>query len=212
MRKYSNEFKVGIFVLLCIGGLFYLTYRTGKLNIKKGGYRIYVVFDEIAGLEKKAPVALNGVKVGKVEDIKISYGNNTTRSILTLWLDEQAKIRDDAVVSVRTLGLMGEKYIQITSSSGKDFIKPESILEGRPYLDMDTLIEQTQSISKDISQQVNKLVTNLNFAVEDNRGNIAEIIKNLESASKNFEEFSADVKQHPWKLLMKEKEKQQKLK
>ena len=212
MRKISNEFKVGLFVLCCLAGLMYLTYRTGKLSFHRGGYRLYVIFGEISGLEKKAPVMLNGMRVGKVDDIKISYTNNKTRSILTLWLEDRAKIMDDAVVSIKTLGLMGEKYIQIASYSGKEFIKPESVLEGKPYLDMDSLIEQAQIISKDVSQQVNKLVENLNYAVEDNRGNIAGIIKNLENASKNFDDFSADIKQHPWRLLMKEKEEPKKRK
>ena len=207
MKKISNEFMVGLFVLLCLIGLFYLTYSTGKMNLKKEGYNIYVVFDEIAGLEKKAPVMLNGLEVGKVDQIKASYDGDKTRMTLKLWLDKSAKVRDNAVVSIKTLGLMGEKYIQISSYEGSNFIQPGAVLFGKPYLDLDALMEQAQVISKDLGEQVNKLVANLNSTVDANKGNISQIIENLEATSQNFEDFSADIKKHPWKLLLKGKEK-----
>ena len=209
MKKlnFNNEFKVGLFVLLCIAGLMYLVLSTTKMNVKNGGYNIYVTFNDIAGLEKKAPVMLNGLEVGKVDDINISYDNNNTMITLKLWLDGLAKIRQDAIVSIKTLGLMGEKFIQISSTGSKDFINPDTVLYGRPYLDIDALLEQAQIMTKDISTQVNKLVVNLNGTVEDNKENVSQIIKNLEVTSKNFEEFSDDIKRHPWKLLIKTKEK-----
>jgi len=209
MKKlnFNNEFKVGLFVLLCILGLLYLTFSSGKMNIKKGGYNIYVTFNDIAGLEKKAPVMLNGLEVGKVDDINITYGNVGTSLTLKLWLDGKAKVREDSIVSIKTLGLMGEKFIQISSTGNKDFINPGTTLEGKPYLDIDALLEQVQFITKDVTTQVNKLVANLNNTVDDNKGSISQIVRNLETTSKNFEEFSDDIKRHPWKLLIKTKEK-----
>ena len=209
MKKanFSNEFKVGLFVLACLAGLLYLTIHSGKLNAKKDGYVIYATFNDIAGLEKKAPVMLNGLEVGKVDDISINYGDSGTDMVLKLWLDSKAKVREDAIVSIKTLGLMGEKFIQISCAGTKDFIKPGTTLSGKPYLDIDALLEQAQIITKDVTAQVNKLVSNLNNTVDDNKGSISEIVKNLETTSKNFEEFSDDIKRHPWKLLMKTKEK-----
>ena len=54
MKKYTNEFKTGLFVLLCILGLVYITFSTGKLDIRNKGYNIFVVFDEVSGLENRA--------------------------------------------------------------------------------------------------------------------------------------------------------------
>jgi len=210
MKKYTNELKVGLFVVLCILGLFYLSYSTGKLNIKKEGYNIYVVFNDVAGLAKKAPVMLNGLEVGKVDDVKVSYDNEKTQIILKLWLDKQAKIRENPVISIKTLGLMGEKFIQISSSEGKDFVKPDTTLYGKPSVDLDALLEQAQALSKDITQQINKLISTLSSTLEENKDNITQIIKNLQVTSKNFEEFSDDVKRHPWKLLFRTKEKKEK--
>jgi phospholipid/cholesterol/gamma-HCH transport system substrate-binding protein len=193
--------------------------RTGKLDIKKDGYAIFVSFDDIAGLEKKAPVLLNGFTVGKVDDMKLSYGNERTRVTLMLTLDRGIKIREGAVVAIKTLGLMGEKFIKITSGAGPGFIRPGSTLEGKPFGDLDSLMEEAQGISKGIdelvgnlnslSKDVQALTRNLNGTVEGNLDRITEILKNVEATTKNFEEFSQDIKAHPWKLLFKTKEKKQ---
>ena len=192
MKRYTNEFKVGLFVILSIAGLFYLVYSTGKLNIKKDGYHIYAVFNEVAGLQEKAPVMLNGLEIGKIDDIKISYDNDKTEITLKLWIDKQAKIRERPVVSIKTMGLMGENYIHISSSAGGAFIAPEATLKGEPYLDVDALL------------------ANLNSTLDENKSGISRIVLNMEATSKNFEEFSDDIKRHPWKLLFKGKEKQPK--
>jgi len=189
MKKFTNEFKVGFFILLCLGLLFYLTYSTGKLDFKKQGYNIYVTFDQVAGVQMKAPVMMNGVEVGKVEEIKFSYAQDHTSVILKLWLDEAAKVRANPVISIKTLGLMGEKYIEISSSRGQKFIQPDLTVAGQPYIDLDAMMAR------------------VNGTLDDNEDSINNTIKNFEATSKNFEEFSDDLKRHPWKLLFKTKEK-----
>ncbi len=219
MKKFGNEFKVGLFAILCVAGLVYLTLSTGKVG-SKGGYSVYVIFDDVAGLQAKAPVMLNGLEVGKVEEVKPCYDNNMTRIILKLKLNKDAKVRENPVVAIKTLGLMGEKYIQISSSRGDNFVSPDTMLEGKPFIDMDALVGQADGISKEISglitnvngltEEVKKLSGNLNLTLEDNKDEISRIIANLEVTSKNFEDFSADLKAHPWKLLFKTKEKKPK--
>ena len=207
MKKYGNEFKIGLFVIACISGLIYLTFSTGKVQLNRKGYHIYVTFGDIAGLEKRAPVLLNGLEVGKVDEIKFSYDADRTKMILKLWIDEEAKIREGAEVSIKTLGLMGEKYIQIFSCEGSTFIQPETVLKGNPFLDLDSLLAQAKSITEDLSGKFEKLLDNVNSTIEDNREGINHIVRNLELTSKNFEELSGDIKQHPWKILYKEKDK-----
>ncbi len=181
MKKYSNEFKVGVFVLLCLAGLAYLVLSTGKLNMGTRGYPVYAVFSEVAGLDKKAPVMLHGLEVGKVDDLKLSYDNDNTMVVLTLRINDGVKIREGSEVAIKTLGLMGEKFIQISSSKSGNFLKPGSTMQGKPYADMDTLI------------------SSLNSTVDENKDRMTTI-------AKNFEAFSDDVRRHPWKLLIKTKE------
>ena len=209
-KKYGNEFKIGIFVIICLLGLGYITLRTGNFNIKKEGYNIFVVFPEVAGLEANAPVMLNGLEVGRVENMEASYDNDETCVLLKLWIDGKAKIRENPEVSIKTLGLMGEKFIQISARKGEGFVKPEDRLYAKGPTDLDQLVERAEVISQNTNElllEVRKLTENLNSTLEDNRGSVDNIIKNLEATSVNLEEFSGDIKKHPWKLLIKTKEK-----
>ncbi len=206
MKKFTNEIKVGTFALLCLAGFAYLIVSTGKLDFKKEGYFLSVVFNDAAGLEKKAPVMLNGLEIGKVEEVFTDYSDDQTRVVLKLWIDAKTKIRSNPTVSIKTLGLMGEKFVQITSHKGPTFVEPGTVLEGRPYLDMDALLEQAQTMTQEITTQLNTLIAQLNGTVAENKSSITQIVQNLESTTQNLDELSADVKAHPWKLLFKGKE------
>lgn len=199
MKKYSNEFKVGIFFILSVIGLTALTLRTGKLNFQKKGYNIDVVFSQIAGLEVKSPVRLNGYEVGEVQEVRVVNEGDKTSMVLTLFIDQGIKIRSNPSISIKTLGLMGEKYVEISSYSGENFIEPDTTLKGQPYVDLDVLIANLNDLSGGISQ----LTGNLNHLVESNKEAVSDMINNLDAASKNLEEFTEDIKNHPWKLLFK---------
>jgi len=204
VKKYTNEFKVGVFVLICILGFFYISAKTGKVNIgAKKGYFIYVTFNEISGLDVQAPVMLNGMEIGRVDSIDILDQDGTTKIKLKLWLSEDAKVRSNPTVSIKTLGLMGEKYIQITSNQGDGFIEAGASLEGNPYVDIDVLFANVNTLT----DEIRKLSTNLNYTVESNQDKISSTITHLEAASINMDEFTQDIKQHPWKLLFRAREK-----
>ena len=188
MKRLAQEFKVGLFIIICLAGLAYLIISTGKISFGKQGYNIYVVFTELAGLNKKAPVMLNGVEVGKVDDLKIAYDFDKTLITLKLSLNNDVKVRQGSEISIKTLGMMGEKFIQITSSQSSEFMPADTVVCGKPYLDIDTL------------------VSNLNATMDQNKDRFNNIAKNMETTSKNFEAFSDDIKRHPWKLLIKTKE------
>jgi len=202
MKKFTNEFMVGLFIILCILGFFYLISSTGKLDLKKEGYYIYAIFDDIAGVQKKAPVMLNGMEIGKVDEIKFIYDNDKTQIKLKLWLKQDARIRENPAISIKTMGLMGEKFIQISSSQGANFIAPETVLSGNPYMDIDSLTKDVSALT----EEVKKLAAGLNDTLDSNKDKISQIVVNLEATSKNFQEFSEDIKKHPWKLLFKGKE------
>ncbi len=213
-KTWTTEFKVGAFVVLCLLGLFYMTYRTGKMDFRSKGYFVYVIFDEAAGLGEKAPVMLNGLEIGRVQFIYPFYEDEATKIKLKLWLQENAKIREGSRISIKMMGLMGEKYIHIASSISDQFIATESILKGEAYVDMDVFIrnlnyaveENRQNISQAI-ENLNKLLVHLNETVGGNQESLARTIHNFETTSQNFEEFSDDLKRNPWKLLFRAKEK-----
>ncbi|MFH1578156.1 MAG: MlaD family protein [Candidatus Omnitrophota bacterium] len=233
MRKLSNEIKVGSLFIACVIGLIYLTVSTGKFHIKDKGYNIYVAFDDIAGIEKNSPVMFNGLEIGRVQDIKVSYKDSTARIILKLLIPQNIKVGDNPLVSIKTLGFMGEKYVHISSPQRESFLEANALLEGRNPGDMDAIFSEAQILSKNINaflDTAEDLIANLNSTVEENSKSITksitniseitervnstlkknqeyldQIVYNLRNATRNFEEFSKDIKKNPWKLLFKEK-------
>ncbi|MDP8264662.1 MAG: MlaD family protein [Candidatus Aceula lacicola] len=212
--EWTNEFKVGAFVILCVLGFSYMMYSTGKLDIKSNeGYFVDVVFEESAGLEPKAPVMLNGLEIGKVAEITPSYKDDKTQITLKLWLENKAKIREGSAISIKMMGLMGEKYIQIMSSDNDNFVSSGATLKGEKYVDLDVFIRNLNEIAeenrkdiKDAIKNFDKLLVSLNDTMDDNQESLGQTIKNFEQTSQNFEEFSDDLKRNPWKILFKTKE------
>ena len=142
MKKASIEIAVGIFVfigLLCVG---YLTLKLGKMEII--GERHYFLdarFESVSGLSEGARVELAGVPVGKVETIRLE----PERLIAEVRLKIQAHVEltDDVIASVKTAGLIGDKYIKL-SPGGSDLVLQDGdiITETESALDLEELISK----------------------------------------------------------------------
>ena len=108
---------------------------------------------------------------------------------------------------------MGEKYVQIASHDCSKFVQPGQTLKGKSMMDMDVLMEQAVSLGSkldDLLAEVKSISEKVNSMVDENMPSINNIVVSLEKTSNNFEELSADLKRHPWKLLFKTKEKKKK--
>ena len=212
-KKLNNEVKTGIMIVFCILILIGVLFRMGAFDFNRQGYNISVLFNFANGIEKNAPVMLAGVEVGKVEGISIQYGDET-KVALELWVDSGAKLREDSEVYISTLGLMGEKYIEITPGSrGAAFLEAGNTIVGQDPMRMEKLMAKGEAIADNLDKtlvDVRRLVSNVDDVVVTNRDEIDGIITNLESTAKNFEEFSSDIKAHPWKLISKPKKERRK--
>jgi len=210
MKKYANVIAVIVFILISIIGFLYLTLSTGKLHLKDTGYNIYVIFDDVSGLQKNSPVMLNGLEVGRVIELAVYNKDNQSKIKLKLLINKGVAIQENPEISIKTLGLMGEKFIHIKSSEETGTIKSETVLIGKSPADMDALFNEAVSLSKDASkliEEVKLLAKNLNETLEENQDNLNNIVSNFEGTSKNLEEFSLDLKNHPWKLFFRQKDK-----
>jgi phospholipid/cholesterol/gamma-HCH transport system substrate-binding protein len=138
MRKLDLELAVGLFVLagiLCLG---YLSVKLARMEVLGGdGYQIYAIFSNTGGLKEGASVAIAGVEVGRVKAITIE----DYEAKVALTLKKGLEIQEDAIASVKTKGLIGEKYVQITPGGSEEIIQPGgSILETEPAMDIEQLI------------------------------------------------------------------------
>jgi phospholipid/cholesterol/gamma-HCH transport system substrate-binding protein len=204
----SNEMKVGVLVVVCIIVLLGLLYKTGSFDFKKEGYTVKAVFSIVAGVQRNAPVRLAGVEIGKVQDIELAYDKGTN-VIVTLWLDDKAKLRTDSRAIITALGLMGEKYIEVTAGS-KDapYLQLGGTISGEDPLQFDSLAKKGEVIAKNLDETlstIQELAKNTNLVVTGNKDKIDGIFDNLEATTANFKEFSDDIKRNPWKLMSKGK-------
>ncbi len=116
-----TELIVGIFVLVGIISLSYLTIRLGKLEIfGTNGYIVYADFASVAGLKIGDPVEIAGVKVGKVETISLA----DDRARLNIRLEPTVQLQEDVIASVRARGLIGDKFVMITPGAADKLLKP----------------------------------------------------------------------------------------
>jgi phospholipid/cholesterol/gamma-HCH transport system substrate-binding protein len=114
------ELGVGLFMVVGIVALAYLSVNLGRVDIMgQRGYVVYADFPSVGGLKSGAAVEIAGVSVGRVQSI----GLKDYQARVTLRIDSDVKLQTDAIVSIKTKGLIGEKFVLI-SPGGSDKIVP----------------------------------------------------------------------------------------
>lgn len=140
MKRFNLEVTVGLFVVLGLAALAYLSVKLGQLQIGGGNtYTLTAIFSTIAGLQPGAGVEIAGVQIGRVDTI----GLQDYEAQVTLRLDASVKLQEDSIASIRTRGLIGEKYIRITPGGSEKLLADGGrIREVETPLDFEDLIGQ----------------------------------------------------------------------
>ena len=140
MKKFDLELIVGIFVLAGIICLGYLSIKLAKMEIfSEEGYEIYAIFSDIGGLKEGSSVLIAGMEVGRVKSIRME----DYEAKVVLSLPKEVKIQEDAIASIKTRGLIGEKALVITPGGAEEIIKPGGrIRETMPAVDIEELISK----------------------------------------------------------------------
>lgn len=214
--KISNETKTGVLVLICLAALVGLLIKVGNFNWFKEGYILKTRFHFTGGVKKSSPVRLSGVDVGEVKAIKLINEGTETVAEIDMWFEEGTLVRKDAKAIVSTLGLMGEKYIELQAGSSPEFAAKGDMIKGEDPVRLEELIDIGKKVAGDIgdaakkigttAEDISKVANHVDEAVQENRPKLNSIFDNFEETSENFNDFSQDVKFHPWKVLMKGKE------
>ena len=208
--KVTNEAKTGIMVLVCLAALGALVLKVGNFKLFQHGYTVKCQLHYSAGVKKHAPVRLSGVDVGEVQAINILYSDQTSVELI-LWVEEGVKLRLDSKAYVTTLGMMGEKYIEVKAgTSTADYAKEGDLIPGQDPVRLEELIETVTKVATDIGQMakdISKLSNHVDGVIQDNKLKLDRIFNSLEDTAENFEDFSQNIKFHPWKVLAKGKEK-----
>ncbi|HIJ59564.1 MAG TPA: outer membrane lipid asymmetry maintenance protein MlaD [Nitrospirae bacterium] len=141
MKKFDIELSAGIFMIIGILCLCYISIKLGKLEvIGSSGYIVYANFDKSGGLKAGAVVEIAGVEIGKVKSISLS---KDYQALVELSIKKDIVLQEDAIVSIKTKGLIGEKYVQITPGGSDNKVSPLGTLrETESAVDVEELISK----------------------------------------------------------------------
>lgn len=141
MKKYSKETQVGIFVLLGFVAIAYMSIKLGNVHLfGDDNYAIKAKFNDVTGLKINAPVQMYGVEMGFVEKIGIDQASGMSE--VTLKIRKDIKLTDDTIASVKTSGLIGDKYIKLSRGGG------DPIAAGAVLRDTESSVDLEELISK----------------------------------------------------------------
>jgi len=187
-----TEIKVGIFVIIGLSLLGYLLLKSENLPwVKEEGYRVKVEFSSIAGLETDADVRLAGYKVGRVSDIRLTDRGTVE---VTLTIIPEVRIYSDAQAAVSTLGLLGEKYIEISSgTSTNPQVLDGGQIEGLAPTSLDQIVAVMNSIGAEIDNMV-RYVRDVIGSEESQKG-VRQFFQTWDELSSTMRELTATNKE-----------------
>ncbi len=212
----STEIKVGVFVLIGLAVLAYMTARLGKLQFgEPPGYTVWTVFDNVTGLKKGAPVEMAGIQIGKVKDITLFHD----RARVAMLIRPQVSLAADSTAYIRTRGVLGDKYVAISPGSpGAPRLEDgQQLTRSRVPVDLSEVMDRIGDIAADIktltaslkvslgspeSQRnikealanIREITASLKELVADNKGRLNQVIRNLQRFTRDLSRISADNK------------------
>ena len=138
MRRVGVEIAVGIFIIVGLVCLAYISIKLGKVSLSgQNYYPVKAIFSTVKGLKDDTVVEISGVEIGKVDSIRL----DNYEAVTTLLIRKDIKLQEDAIASIRTKGLLGEKYVEITPGGSDEMIPPDgTIFETEPPIDLEKLI------------------------------------------------------------------------
>jgi len=183
MFSISTEAKVGLFVLVALIILGYMSFRVGEYGFGlKKGYIIKAAFDNVTGLDKDASILVAGVEVGRVESIALKDG----MAVVSMRILPDVKLERDVRVSIKSYGILGDKYIEIepgtrgVSSLGEG----EEITRVEKQADIDKILRDLGTIAQDVMA----VTASLKKVIGGEEGveNLSAIVRNTRELSDNL--------------------------
>lgn len=121
MKKYSKETVVGIFVVIGLLCITYMAVNLGNVGfIGENTYSLYGKFNTVTGLREGNPVNMLGLEVGRVQTFTMDQENQQV--VVEFKINKDIEVYDDAIASIKTEGLIGDKYVAIDPGGGGDVL------------------------------------------------------------------------------------------
>jgi len=142
MKRFNIETGVGIFMLIGFICFSWISIKLGKLDLfGEENYPVNARFSSVSGLKEGAVIEIAGVSVGKVSSIKLD--SEDFEAVVELTINKNIKLQEDSIASIRTAGIIGDRYINISPGGLDEFIEPGGEIE-----DTESAINLEELVSK----------------------------------------------------------------
>jgi len=140
MNKHTFEFYVGLFMVIGILCLAFLSIRIARNEFfVSGGYEVEAIFSNGGGIRSGTLISIAGVEIGRVKHITLK----DYEAKVTLMIQSGVVLQKDAIASIKTKGMIGEKYIEITPGADEQPIAAGGMLrDTQPAMDLESLISK----------------------------------------------------------------------
>ena len=142
MFKIKKETAVGIFVIMGLLAVVYMSVKLGNVQLFSDKYyEVKADFTDISGLKVNAPVQMFGVDIGFVGAIALDQQKGVAS--VSLMILKEVELTDDAIAAIKTNGLIGDKYVKIAPGGLGEPIKPgDTLFDTQPAIDLEDLISK----------------------------------------------------------------------
>lgn len=142
MRKMNLEMIVGLFLLAGFASFAYISIKMGDIKMfMDESYPVTARFTSISGLKEGATIELAGVKVGKVRKIELDGGEY--EAVVHLDISTDVQLTDDSIASIRTAGIIGDRFIKLTPGGSDIYLEPgDEIEETEASISLEELVSK----------------------------------------------------------------------
>lgn len=142
MGNSRVEIMVGVFMMVGLLAFGWLAFRLGEVQLFSGSrmYTLDAAFNNVSGLKTGAEIQISGVNVGTVRAIRLDQDN---LALVTMQLQQKVRLPKDSMASIKTQGIIGDKYIQLTLGADRETYSPgELLVDTESTLDIESLISR----------------------------------------------------------------------
>lgn len=229
--KFTNEIKVGLFFMVAVAIFVIFVFSIADIRLFARTQDINIIFGFGDGVKISSPVRLAGVDVGDVKKVRVRFNEREVKNevVILARVASSTVIPRDSRVLINTLGLLGEKYIEIIPGIDYDnVLKDGESIRGEDPIPMQDITK----LGREIALKLDASIEGINSFIlnEKNKNAFGQVLQNLDEASAalseimnkinrgdgtagkfitdeaiytDTKEFIADIKKHPWKLIRK---------
>ncbi len=142
MKKGYTEVIVGLFMIAGFGAFVYLSLQLGEFSVfsLEKNYTVTAQFENVSGLKQGATVEISGVQVGKVAQVSLDLDG---LAMVSMFINNDVAIGEDAIASIRTQGIIGDKYIKIINGSmDAPLQNNDMIMDTESAIDIEELVSK----------------------------------------------------------------------